>query len=146
MATILGMRGTGDAGTDERPKSYRETIFYLEKNGTAPLTALMTKMRHEMLTDSEHHWWTKAEPTVRTTHTSPTTASGVPTMGTLVVASTTGFRPNDVIRCSNTGETAWVTGIVNTTTLVVTRATSGSWWVRPPRKGRRYGRRSTPIR
>ena len=126
MATILGMRGTGDAGTDERPKSYRETIFYLEKNGTAPLTALMTKMRHEMLTDSEHHWWTKAEPTVRTTHTSPLTASGVPAVVTLTVGSTTGFRPNDVIRCSNTGETAWVVSILTATTMSVVRALGGS--------------------
>ena len=126
MATILGMRGTGDAGTDERPKSYRETIFYLEKNGTAPLTALMTKMRHEMLTDSEHHWWTKAEPTVRTTHTSPLTAVTIPHLVTFTVASTTGFRPNDVIRCSNTGETAWVISILTATTMSVVRALGGS--------------------
>ena len=126
MATILGMRGTGDAGTDERPKSYRETIFYLEKNGTAPLTALMTKMRHEMLTDSEHHWWTKAEPTVRTTHTAPTTTAGSPASVTITVASTAGFRPNDVIRCSNTGETAWVVSITSATTMSVVRGLGGS--------------------
>ena len=126
MATILGMRGTGDAGTDERPKSYRETIFYLEKNGTAPLTALMTKMRHEMLTDSEHHWWTKAEPTVRTTHTSPLTLVTIPALATFTVGSTTGFRPNDVIRCSNTGETAWVVSILTATTMSVVRGLGGS--------------------
>lgn len=29
MAGFLGMRGTGDWVTDQRPKSWRETILYL---------------------------------------------------------------------------------------------------------------------
>lgn len=54
---ILGLRGTGDFGADERPKSFRESILWREPNGEAPLTALMSKMRKGSLTDPEHSWW-----------------------------------------------------------------------------------------
>lgn len=57
MPAILGLRGTGDFGTDERPKSFREAILWREPNGEAPLTALMSKMRKGSLTDPEHSWW-----------------------------------------------------------------------------------------
>ena len=44
MATVakLGMRGTGDWGTDVRPKNFREMILLLFPNGAAPLTAVPT--------------------------------------------------------------------------------------------------------
>lgn len=57
MPAILGLRGTGDFGTDERPKSFREAILWREPNGEAPLTALMSKMRKGSLSDPEHSWW-----------------------------------------------------------------------------------------
>ena len=41
---FLGMRGTGDWATDERPKNYRQGILYLYPNGSAPLTGLLSKM------------------------------------------------------------------------------------------------------
>lgn len=54
---IAGIRGTGDWGTDERPKSFREMILWRNPNGNAPLTALMAKMKKKSLTDPEHSWW-----------------------------------------------------------------------------------------
>lgn len=57
MATIAGLRGTGDWGTDERPKNFRETILFLEPNGQAPLQALMSKMGSEKTDDPEFAWW-----------------------------------------------------------------------------------------
>lgn len=57
MAAIAGMRGTGDWGTDERPKSFRETILWRSPNGQAPLTALMSKMKSESVNDPEFAWW-----------------------------------------------------------------------------------------
>lgn len=57
MATIAGLRGTGDWGTDERPKDFRETILWLEPNGQAPLQALMSKMGSEGASDPEFSWW-----------------------------------------------------------------------------------------
>jgi hypothetical protein len=57
MATIAGLRGTGDWGPDERPKNFRETILFLEPNGQAPLQALLSKMGSESTDDPEFSWW-----------------------------------------------------------------------------------------
>lgn len=51
--SFMGMRGTGDWVTDQRPKSWRETILYLYPNGTAPLTAIMSKMGSERVEDPQ---------------------------------------------------------------------------------------------
>lgn len=53
MGGFLGMRGTGDWGTDERPKSWREMILFLYPNGSMPLTAMMSKMKNEKVSDPE---------------------------------------------------------------------------------------------
>ena len=54
---VAGMRGTGDWGTEERPKNFRELILWRDPNGSAPLTALMSKMRKETTDDPEFNWW-----------------------------------------------------------------------------------------
>jgi len=54
---VLGLRGTGDWGTDERPKNFREMILWRNPNGSAPLTALMSKMKKSATTDPEFFWW-----------------------------------------------------------------------------------------
>lgn len=59
MAAFLGMRGNGDWITDQRPKHWREMILYLYPNGSAPLTALLSKFKSERVTDPEFNWWTK---------------------------------------------------------------------------------------
>jgi hypothetical protein len=58
MPAIAGLRGTGTAdwGTDERPKNFREMILWRNPNGSAPLTALMSKMRSESTDDPEFAW------------------------------------------------------------------------------------------
>jgi len=63
MAAFLGMRGTGDWGTDERPKNWRQGILHEYPNGMAPLTALMSKMKESSVDDPEFYWWTKTLPT-----------------------------------------------------------------------------------
>jgi len=62
-AGFLGMRGTGDWVTDQRPKNWREMILRLYPNGDAPLTALMAKMKSERTDDPQFYWWTKGLPT-----------------------------------------------------------------------------------
>lgn len=57
MVAIAGLRGTGDWGADERPKDFREMILWANPNGEAPLTALMSKMGSEKLSDPEFAWW-----------------------------------------------------------------------------------------
>jgi hypothetical protein len=60
---FLGMRGTGDWAVDQRPKNWREAILYEYPNGSAPLTAIMSKMKGSSLDDPEFNWWTKSLPT-----------------------------------------------------------------------------------
>lgn len=57
MASIAGLRGTLDWGTDERPKNFRETILWRNPNGSAPITALMARMKSESVDDPEFSWW-----------------------------------------------------------------------------------------
>jgi len=57
MASLLGLRGTGDWGTDERPKNFRQTILWNEPNGMAPLLALMGRLGDESVDDPEFSWW-----------------------------------------------------------------------------------------
>lgn len=62
MAGFLGMRGTGSWVTDQRPKNWREMILYLYPNGSAPLTAVLSKISEESTDDPEFNWWTKTLP------------------------------------------------------------------------------------
>lgn len=57
MSAFAGLRGTGDWGTDERPKNFREMILWRNPNGSAPLTALLSKMASESVNDPEFAWW-----------------------------------------------------------------------------------------
>lgn len=63
MSAFLGMRGTGDWATDQRPTNYRESILFLYPNGSMPLTAIMSKMKSEKTDDPQFSWWTKTLPT-----------------------------------------------------------------------------------
>lgn len=82
--TFMGMRGTGDWVTDQRPKNWREMILYRYPNGMAPLTAIMSKMGSESVDDPEFNWWTKGLPT------QSATVTGVYTDSALTTAYTTG--------------------------------------------------------
>ena len=59
---FLGMFGTGHWTNEERPKNYREMILYLFPNGSAPLTAIMSKLRSEATNDPEFKWYEKPFP------------------------------------------------------------------------------------
>jgi len=94
---FLGMRGTGDWATDERPKSWRELILFLYPNGMVPLTAILSKMKEEKVSDAEFNWWTKKLPeqagavtgVYLSTNLSTTYAASYPNGGTGAVAGTT---------------------------------------------------------
>jgi len=74
---FAGMRGTGDWATSQRPKNWRETILYLYPNGTAPLTAMLSKMKSSDTDDPEFNWWTKNLAAQRGTITGAYTNSGL---------------------------------------------------------------------
>ncbi len=65
MAAVAGLRGTGDWSTDERPKSFRESILRMRPNGSAPIFALTSKAKKRTVTDPEFAWWTEPDTNVR---------------------------------------------------------------------------------
>ena len=61
---FLGMRGTGDWVTDQRPKNWRQQILKLYPNGSAPLTAMLSIMGSSSVDDPEYNWWTQEQSAV----------------------------------------------------------------------------------
>jgi len=60
---FLGMRGTGDWATDQRPYEWNNALLRIYPNGTAPLTAMLSLLSSSKTTDPQFHWWTKTLPT-----------------------------------------------------------------------------------
>lgn len=65
MTYFAGLRGTGSWGTDERPKNFRESILWLNPNGSAPLFALTSKAKTESVNDPEFNWWEETKTICR---------------------------------------------------------------------------------
>lgn len=67
MAAIPGLRGTGDWGTDERPKNFRESILWMDPNGDTPLLGLTSKVKGKSMSvdDPEFSWWTEPKDIIR---------------------------------------------------------------------------------
>ena len=65
MSGIAGLRGTGDWGTDERPKNFRERILFISPNGNAPIFALTSKAGKYSVNDPEFAWWAESQNLVR---------------------------------------------------------------------------------
>lgn len=65
MAAVAGLRGTGDWGTDERPKNFRELIMWRNPNGSAPLFALTARVASESTNDPEFNWWDEPNDLIR---------------------------------------------------------------------------------
>ena len=88
---FLGMRGTGDWVTDQRPLNWRQQIMYLYPNGMAPLTAILSMMGSESVDDPQYHWWTQEQTAVMGA------VAGVWTLPDLSVAYAGGGVVGDVI-------------------------------------------------
>lgn len=90
MSGIAGLRGTGDWGTDERPKDFRESILFYNPNGTAPIFALTGKAGKKTVTDPQFFWWSEPNTLWRgivngalgTTDTTMTITASDPTTST----------------------------------------------------------------
>jgi len=61
---FLGMRGTGDWVTGQRPMNWRQQILKLYPNGMAPLTAILSMLSSEKVDDPQFHWWTQTMSSV----------------------------------------------------------------------------------
>jgi len=65
MTAFAGVRGTGDWGTDERPKNFREGILWLRPQGASPIFALTSKIGKKTVNDPEFAWWNEPENITR---------------------------------------------------------------------------------
>lgn len=131
---VAGLRGTGDWGTDERPKNFREMILWRNPAGQAPLTALMAKMASAKTTDPEFNWWEEEQNALRlqvnyttgfsTTDTTITITSNV-TDGTDVVAGDV-FQVEKAITTAYTNEIVVAASNGSATTVTFARAQAGT--------------------
>lgn len=88
---FLGMRGTGDWVTDQRPLNWRQNILYLYPNGMTPLTAILSMMGQKEVDDAQFHWWTEQIGSV------DGAVAGVFTLPDLSVAYAAGGVAEDVL-------------------------------------------------
>lgn len=133
--SIAGLRGTGDWGTDERPKNFRETILFLSPNGDAPLTGLMSKMSKSSTDDPEFSWWEEQLDIVRLQLNDGTDMTDSDTTFVVDNGDARDLRIGDLLLVEKSGanqttsydnEIVEVTAVTNATTFTATRGAAGS--------------------
>ena len=126
---IAGMRGTLDWGIDERPKNFREMILWRNPNGSAPLTALMSKMKTESVDDPEFSWWEEELGIVRVEVGAAALATD-----TVITLLSGGLNlvPGDILLVEKAENAVYdnelmeVVSVTNDTTITVRRGVAGS--------------------
>lgn len=135
MAAIAGMRDSDDAGTGERPKNFRELILWRDPNGSAPLTALMSKMRKETTDDPEFNWWEEEQNSIRVQVAAQ--YANTTTAVTFTLDATEDFAGNDLVpgdlclveqaeATTYSFEIVEIGTITSNTQVIVTRAAAGT--------------------
>jgi hypothetical protein len=119
---VLGLRGTGDWSTDERPKNYREQILLLFPNSPLPLTALMSKLKVQKTTDPEFKIFTKGLPNQRAVISGSHT-SAITTLTFTGTTPTKVFKKGHALINERTLEVVWVVAdpVSAFTTVTVSR-------------------------
>lgn len=146
MSAVAGLRGTGDWGTDERPKNFRELILRRNPNGMTPMFALMARAGKESTDDPEFSWWDESQDIVRL-QVAGSHASGVTTITVdsadpsasapgIVYGTAQHLVPGDVLLVEQSTETAlysaagWehllVTAVISATQFTVQRGYAGT--------------------
>jgi len=129
---ILGIRGTGDWGTDERPKNFRETILWRQPNGNTPLTALLSKMSSEATNDPEFAWWEEQLGTLRLQVVVGGALIGATTIVLQGAVDTTNLVQGDLLLVEKADATTYdneiieVVSVTNATDFVVLRGAAGT--------------------
>ena len=129
MASFAGLRGTGDWGTDERPKNFREYILWRRPNGSAPLTALMARMKKEKTDDPEFSWWEEELNIIRVF-----SATGLSATSTTLTISSGGLSlvKGDVLLVEKTetatydNEHVMVSSVTSDTVIELVRGVAGT--------------------
>lgn len=119
MAAVLGLRGTGSFSSDQLPENFRETMLYLFPNGSAPLTAILSKLKSEATGHPVFNVFTKALPSQITL-----VAGSAPDDNDTTVTVTTGdgtiFKGGHIVKNLRTLEIFWVSSI-SSDTLTIAR-------------------------
>lgn len=140
---IAGLRGTGDWGTDERPKDFREGILRFNPNGTAPIYALSSKAGRRKVTDPEFIWWGEGNVIIRlqvngalaAADTLVTVDSADPTITTMGanLGTATNLKPGDILLVEPATDSATfnhelleVDTVMSDTQFVVRRGAGGT--------------------
>lgn len=130
MAAILGMKGTGDFSTSERPTNFREKILREYPDGPAPLMMLLGMLKSEQTDDTKFTIFEQGLPDQ--VHTISSTANGAAAASHVefVLSTTTHtnpayyFKVGHICYCETNGEVVLVVGKkagAENTTLVVQR-------------------------
>lgn len=144
MAAVAGLRGTGDWGTDERPKDFRESILFIDPEGDAPIFALTSKAGKKTVTDPEFAWWAETNNIFRLQvndgddiaagDTVITVNSPDPTTTTMPVAygTATHLKPGDLLLVEKADQATFdnevirVESVASATSFTVTRGVAGT--------------------
>lgn len=142
MAAISGLRGSGDWGTDERPKNFRESILFFSPNGDAPLFALTSKMGKKSVNDAEFSWWAESNNLFRLQAngafaagaTTITVDSSDPAAGSMsaLYGNATHLKEGDLLLVEKTDQATFdneviqVSTVVSATQFTVTRGVAGT--------------------
>ena len=140
---VLGMRGTGNFLPVERPENFRQAIGLLFPNGTAPLTAFLSRLKEEATDDPIFHWFEKSMPLQRAQVIGAAT-SNPPSASTTVSASGTAdvyilvkpigassndasiFKPGHVVLNEQTNENLLVLAVDTTNNTIKCRRDVGA--------------------
>jgi Family of unknown function (DUF5309) len=131
---FAGLRGTGDWGTDERPKNFRETILFRDPNGVAPLTALLGKAKSESTDDPEFAWWEEQLQAIRVTGDATGANATSTALGITVVGGIGGLDlvPGDLLLVEKAdavtydNEIVEVSSVTSDTAIVIRRGQCGT--------------------
>lgn len=143
MSGIAGLRGTGNWGTDERPKNFREGILRFGPAGTAPIFGLTSKAGKKTVDDPEFSWWCEGNAIIRlqvngalgSTDQIVTVDSADPTSTTLGanLGTATNLKPGDLLLVEPTADNATfdheliqVTDVMSDTQFSVLRGVGGT--------------------
>jgi hypothetical protein len=143
MAGVAGLRGTGDWGTDERPKNFREMIQWMQPNGLAPIFGLTSKSAKKSVDDPEFTFWVETQMMVRLQvngelaagDTSVVVDSADPTTSTLDVnyGTATHLKAGDLLQVEPTSDSTTydpefieVVNVTSDTVFTVRRGVAGS--------------------
>lgn len=128
---IAGIRATDDWITDQRPKSFLESLMLLFPNGDFPLTAMLDKLRKAKVDDPEFVWYDKVMKDYRLELGA--NLDGTAGTDTITVLAESGVRNGglsvkvgDILMVEQTGELLRVAVVTSDTSIDVVRGFAGT--------------------